>query len=170
MTPAEVPGLLEAIRARVATAAPSCAMAMGETHERYLTGVTLTSSGAHGPATIGHYPDAAPPGAPPATMTGALRRSITLTRGATGGEVAATIVAPHVIYDCALEFGGTHSGAQWLWLNRTLTAGEVKQMGWVKLATKRAARPYMRPSRDAVIADGSLVGAAEAAFMRWVWG
>ena len=57
----------------------------------------------------------------------------------------------------------------WLWL-KYIGPYEVKKRGWVKHTVDIPARPYVRPSRDAVIANGSAVGAANVQFMRQVFG
>jgi phage gpG-like protein len=147
VTPEEVPAFLAAIQARVATAAPGCAMAMGEAHRDRMRDNELI-----------RYPHAAgtktpsPPGEPPGLISGALRGSVTCVRGPGGGMVASSLTGPHVVYASIQEYGGKVPN----WRHR----------GWHSLP----ARPYVRPSRDAVIANGSAVSAANAAFMWHVWG
>lgn len=167
MTPEEALALLKEVRDKVATAAPECAMAMGRTHERHLTHVTLMESGAHPPVTQ----TPAAPGAPPASITGNLRRSVTCVPGAQGGSFATSLVGPHVTYAATQEWGGVHHGSpsMWLWI-KYIGAAEVKRRKWVRQTVTIPARPYMRPSRDAVVADGSVVRAANEAFMAHVWG
>jgi hypothetical protein len=161
--------MLEAIKARVATSAPGCAMAMGREHERQMKNVTLLQSGSHGPATPAGYPPAAARGAPPALMTGALRASVTCVKGPGGGVVASALVGPHTIYARTQEYGGVHGGDMWLWV-RYVGPEVVARNRWRRQRVAIGPHPFVRPSRDAVIADGSAVQAANAAFMAHVWG
>jgi phage gpG-like protein len=166
VSPDELPAFLGAIRDRAAKAAPPAALAMGLVHQRYVTGVTLARA-AHAPVTQ----TPSPPGDPPAIMTGTLRRSITCVRGAGGGMHASSLVAPHTIYAATQEWGGVHHGNphMWLWL-RYIGPEEVRRRGWVKRTVTIPARPYMRPSRDAVIGNGSVQAAGSASFMKSVFG
>ena len=165
MTPAEDIALLEKIRDRASVVAPDLATSMGETHKDHLTRITLTRSGAHAPVTQ----TPAPPGAPPATITGRLRGSIRCTRGAGGGTYASSVVSANTIYAATQEFGGIHHGDMFLWV-RYIGREEVIRRGWRKRAVNIPARPYMRPSADAVIADGSVTRNANAIFMARVLG
>ena len=157
---------MEPIRDKAAKAAPACAMAMGEVHKDWMQNVTLAR---YQSVPVSQTPS--PPGAPPASMTGTLRRSVTCVRGPGGGMVASSIVGPHTIYAATQEFGGVHTGRphMWLWL-KYIGPEEVRRRGWVKRQVDIPARPYVRPSRDDVIANGMAVGAANAAFIREVFG
>jgi len=146
VTPEEVPGFLAAIQARVATAAPDCAMAMGEEHRKRMD--TLLTRYPHAAGTK----TPSPPGQPPGLISGALRGSVTCVRGPGGGMHASALTGPHIVYARIQEYGG-----------RVPTWGNVR-------THSIPARPYVRPSRDQVIASGSAVAAADAAFMRHVWG
>jgi hypothetical protein len=165
VTPDQAIALMQAIQDKAAKAAPPMAMAMGETHEAYLKNVTLAR---YSHPAVTQTP--APVGEPPASITGTLRRSITCVRGAGGGMVGSSVVAPHTIYAATQEFGEVHRGSphMWLWLHY-IGPVEVKRRGWVKRVVDIKARPYMRPSRDAVIASGAVTSAANAAFMREVF-
>ena len=165
ITPEENVALLEGIAARVARSAPEMAMAMGRVHERRMVSVEL-SRYAHAPVTQ----TPSPPGSSPAVMTGALRASVTCTMGASSGVVATSVVGPHTIYAATQEFGGVHHGRpdMWLWI-RYIGPQAVRQRGWVKQVVDIPARPYVRPSRDAVIASGAVTAAANAAFVAQVW-
>jgi hypothetical protein len=169
ISPDELPGLLAGIRDRVAAAAPEMAMAMGRVHEGYVKDVTLVQHGQHGPATPAGYPPAAPRGESPAMMTGRLRSSITCVMGQDGGAVASSLVSPHVIYAKTQEFGGVHSGDMWLWV-KYVGPNVVEWLHWRRRVVDIGPHPYMRPSRDDVIRNGSVTGAANASFMRQVWG
>ncbi len=166
MTPDQCIALLEGIRDKAAKAAPACAMAMGETHKDWMQNVTLSR---YQSVPVSQTPS--PPGGPPASMTGTLRRSVTCVRGASGGMFASSIVGPHTIYARTQEFGDVHRGQpeMWLWL-RYIGPYAVRRRGWVKERVEIPERPYVRPSRDDVIANGMAVGAANAAFMREVFG
>jgi hypothetical protein len=166
MSPDQAIALMEAIRDKAAKAAPACAMAMGETHRDYMQRVTLSH---YQSVPVSQTPS--PPGAPPASMTGTLRRSVTCVRGPGGGMVASALTGPHTIYAVTQEWGEVHTGKprMWLWL-KYIGPYEVKSRGWVKRTVDIPARPYVRPSRDDVIANGSAVGAANVQFMRQVFG
>ena len=166
MSPDEAIAFMEAIQAKAAKAAPPCAMAMGEAHKQHLTGVTLAR---YQSAPMTQTPS--PPGSPPASMTGTLRRSVTCVRGPGGGMHASSLVGPHTIYAATQEWGEVHHGnpRMWLWL-KYAGAYEVRRRGWVKERVHIPARPYMRPSRDDVIASGAVQTAGNAAFMESVFG
>ncbi len=166
MTPAEDIALLEQIRDRAAVVAPRLAMAMGNAQQRELKDHTLART-AHAPVTQ----TPAPPGSPPAMMTGALRASVTCIQGPGGGTTGSSIVAPHTIYAATQEWGEIHEGhpRMSLWL-KYIGAEEVARRGWRKRVVHIPERPYMRPSRDEVIADGSAVRDADAVFVAYVLG
>ena len=167
ITPAELPGLLEALKARVEAAAVPVVDAIAETYKEHLVGYTLHESGSHPPVTQ----TPAAPGRPPAFMTGQLAGSVTQTPGAGGGGIAESTVAPHTIYAATQEYGGVHTGKPWMWLwVRYIGAHEVARRGWVKHQVTIPARPYMSTAVDETVADGSLVSAAMAKFMEVVWG
>lgn len=158
---------MEAIRDKAAKTAPACAMAMGETHRDYMQRVTLSH---YQSVPVSQTPS--PPGAPPASMTGTLRRSVTCVRGPGGGMVASSLTGPHTIYAATQEWGAEGRQGKprmWLWL-KYIGAYEVKSRGWVKRTVDIPERPYIRPSRDDVIGNGSAVGAANVQFMRQVFG
>ena len=166
MTPDQAIAYMELIRDKAAKAAPACAMAMGETHRDYMQRVTLSRFQS---VPVSQTPS--PRGAPPASMTGNLRRSVTCVRGPGGGMVASALTGPHTIYAATQEWGEVHTGnpRMWLWL-KYAGAYEVRRRGWVKERVKIPERPYMRPSRDAVISNGSVQAAGSASFMRSVFG
>jgi hypothetical protein len=56
-----------------------------------------------------------------------------------------------------------------LWL-KYIGAAEARRRGWAKESVNIPARPYMKPSAAAVVADGSVTRAGSAAFMAHVWG
>ncbi len=166
MTPDQAIAYMELIRDKAAKAAPDCAMAMGRVHQDYMQRVTLSRFQS---TPVSRTPS--PPGAPPASMTGNLRRSVTCVRGPGGGVVASSLVGPHTIYAVTQEWGEVHTGRphMWLWI-KYIGPQEVKRRGWVKRVVHIPARPYVRPSRDAVISNGSVQAAGNAQFIRQVFG
>ena len=97
-------------------------------------------------------------------MTGTLRRSVTCVRGPGGGMIASALTGPHTIYAVTQEWGEVHTGKprMWLWL-KYIGPEEVRRHGWVKQRVFIPARPYVRPSRDAVIAEWVSGGCRERA-------
>jgi hypothetical protein len=57
----------------------------------------------------------------------------------------------------------------WLWL-KYVGPETVIRKGWRRQRVSIGPHPYIQPSRDAVIANGSVTSAANASFMRQVWG
>lgn len=167
MNIAENIALLQKIRDRAALAAPGMAEAMGRAHHEHLQNVTLTRSGWHAPVT--DTPSA--PGSPPAAITGRLRQSIRTSAATGGGVVATATVSANTIYAATQEFGGTHHGNPHmiLWI-RYIGYQDAVARGFKRRVVHIPERPYMRPSRDAVIADGSVTKAADASFMNSVFG
>jgi phage gpG-like protein len=142
--------------------------AIAETYKEHLVGVTLHESGSHPPVTQ----TPAPPGRPPAFMTGRLAGSVIRTPGTGGGGVAEATVAPHTVYAATQEFGGVHAkspGFMALWVRYIGYAG-VKARGWLKHRVDIPARPYMSAAVGETIANGSLARAAMERFMAVVWG
>lgn len=167
MTPAELPGYLEAIKARVEAAAVPVVDAIAETYKEHLVGFTLHESGSHAPVTR----TPAPAGRPPAFMTGELAGSATKTPGAGGGGIAESTVAPRAIYAATQEYGGVHTGSPFmaLWI-RYIGYAEVKRRGWLRREVKIPPRPYMSTAVAETIANGSLERAGAERFEAVVWG
>jgi hypothetical protein len=166
VTPAEAVALLKAIRDKAATAAPDMADAMGHVHERRMTDLLSRSFHAAPSWT------SAPPGGPPAAMTGMLRGSVWETPGLRGGMRASSFAGPHTIYAGTQEYGApgrTGRPNMWLWV-AYVGPREVRARGWVRRVVNIPDRPYVRPSRDQVIGDGSVTAAASEVFMRHVFG
>jgi hypothetical protein len=154
VTPGELPGYLAAMRDTAASAAAPAADAMAAAFQDHVQNVTLRQSGTHPPFTR----TPAPPGAPPARITGDLSSSV-IVRPARGAVTATASAGPTVIYAAVQEYG------------RVISARNVKYMRWFMDGTwwyRRRVyvppRPYMRPARTAVIRDGTLRRAASAAF------
>jgi len=171
VTPAELPGYLEAIRARVEAAAVPVVDAIAETYKEHLVGYTLHESGENEPVTR----TPAVPGRPPAFMPGgkhgSLAGSVIRTPGTGSGGVATSIVAPKAIYSATLQWGAVHTGKPWMWLwVAYIGPGEVRRRGWVRHTVKIPAYPYMDVAVDETIVNGSLERAGISAFMAAVWG
>jgi hypothetical protein len=167
VTPAELPAYLEGIKARVEAAAIPVANAIAETYKEHLVGYTLHESGSHAPVTR----TPAPPGRPPAFMTGGLAASVTKTPATGGGGVAWSYVAPHTIYASTQEYGGVHIGKpfMWLWV-RYIGPMAVMDRGWLRRTVDIPARPYMSTAVSETVANGSLTRAAMESFEAAVWG
>ena len=167
ITPAELPGLLEALKARVEAAAVPVVDAIAETYKEHLVGYTLHESGSHPPVTQ----TPAAPGRPPAFMTGQLAGSVTKTPGAGGGGIAESTVSPHTIYAGTQEYGGVHTGSPFmaLWI-RYIGYAEVKRRKWLRHTVKIPPRPYMSTAVAETIANGSLERAGADRFEAVVWG
>src|SRR6185437_10245593 len=85
VTPAELPGYLEAIRARVEAAAVPVVAAIAETYKEHLVGFTLHESGSHPPVTRTPAVPGRPPAFMPGGVNGSLAGSVTKTPGTGGG-------------------------------------------------------------------------------------
>lgn len=102
----------------------------------------------------------APAGGPPAMMSGELAYSITMeVRGGAGGSARA-YVGPHTIYAGVQEFGKEISAR-----NVKFMRWYMDEQWWYKKHVTIPERPYMRPTRDEMIADGSLHRVAVATFL-----
>lgn len=160
MTPDELPAFLDGLTARIATAAPDVARAMAEAYEDRVVKVELHEA-AHPPGTWTN----APPGRPPAWVTGELARSMVITPLKRGGMEASNLIGPTAVYARIQELGGDirpdhHRYLHWV------REGKDFWSQFVELPP----RPYMRPALTAVISDGSLRRAAALAFVAHVWG
>lgn len=171
MTPQELPAYLTAIRERVAASMVPVCDAIGDAYRDHLVDVTLTESGAHGPATADGYPPSAPEGRPPMEMTGNLRNTIVKTPALGGAGIAECSVFPTVIYARTIQWGDTHRGAPLmaLWV-KYVGYPTVKRKNWLKETVNIGSRPYMDVAVAETFADGELSHAAEAKFMETVWG
>lgn len=154
MTPAELPAFLQALAAKATFAAVPAVNAMALAYQRRLVTVTLIEH-THPPGTKTN----APPGDPPALVTGTLRRSVVPELAKGGGPVATASVAPHTVYARIQEYGGH------------IYPVRKKYLRWFEDGTYHFAkhvylppRPYMRPTTVAMVADGSLHREAAAAF------
>jgi hypothetical protein len=159
--PSALPGVLKALRDKVAEAAPPTVMAMAGTYKDHVQKVTLRRSF----AAPGQFGTPASPGSPPAWRTGELAKSIRVAPGVQSGLVATASVAPHVIYAATQEHGGVHYARQARYMHWINSGGE-----WWKKRVDIPARPYMAPAVRECIEDGSLTKSAMETFMVVVWG
>jgi hypothetical protein len=168
---AALPGLFEAIQARVEAAAVPVAGAMGRAYKGHLVDVTLTESGSHAPVTRTPAPPGAPPAQMPGGLHGSLRGSVTMGGPIGGGGIGESWVNPNVIYAAIQEWGGAPAGRplMWLWVG-FIGPAEVIRRGWRKEVVVIPERSYMRRAVTEEIANGDLSRAAEGTFMAVVWG
>jgi hypothetical protein len=160
ISPDELPGVLAELRDRVARSAPPVAMETGEMYRRRVSRVTLRRySHSYGTSTD------SPPGQPPAWVLGALARSVTAVMGAASGITATVRVAPHTIYARIQELGGVVTARRARYL-RFSQNGNVIYSRRVELPP----RPYMRPTTEDCIEDGSFTRTAAETFEAEVWG
>lgn len=161
ISPEELPGLLRGIRDRAAQAAPVAVMGMADAYQERVTRVTLRRySHSYGTKTD------SPPGQPPAWVLGALARSVTSVLGRSSGTHATARVRPNTIYARLQELGGVVRPHGHPFLRFRGLDGE-----WVyKRSVRVPPRPYMRPTTETMIADGSLTRAAAEAFETRMWG
>ena len=161
ITPEDLPGLLKAIQARAADAAPAAVMAIGQTYQKHLQKVTLRRSF----AAVGQFGTPAPPGQPPAWRTGALAMSVTTIAGASSGMTASAWVGPHVIYARIQNQGGVNRPTHSRYMHWVNSGGS-----WYMKRVDIPRRPYMKPALEDCFANGSLTKAGMEAFYVKVWG
>ena len=163
MSPEENLAFWKAVRDQATGAAKPAADGMTETFKDAV-GRTLRLS-AHAPMPAGP-PHSIPygifhkaaPGAPPAYATGNLARSIIRTP-ASGGLVSSALVGATAVYAALQEWGGVtwaSSSAYMRWRN--------DRGVWRKRSVTVPEHPYMRPTVDRTVADGSLTRAAMGGF------
>ena len=163
MSPEENLAFWKAVRDQSTTAAQPAANGMTGTFEDAVQRTLKLSAHAPMPAgpphsiPFGIFHKAAP-GAPPAYATGNLSRSIMRT-AASGGLVSSALVGATAIYAALQEWGGE------TWPNRSAYMHWVNTAGpWWKKRVTVPEHPYMRPTVDRTVADGSLGRAARDAF------
>ena len=157
----ELPAVLKALRDKAATAAPETVMGMADAYQQRVSRVTLRRY-TH---SFGTKTDS-PPGQPPAWVLGALARSVTAVLGPSSGIIARAYVAPHTVYARIQEYGGVVRPHGHPFLRFRGLDGE-----WVyKREVRLPARPYLRPTLEDMIMDGSLTLNAARRFTEWVWG
>lgn len=157
-SPAELPAILEALKARAEHGAKPAVIAMAERYRRYVVAELQLSR-----AEIGQFGTPAPRGAPPAWRSGELTRSVRTMAGPPSGWVATASVAPHTIYARTQEYGQIHRPTRFRYMHWFNVGGPRTE--WFKKIVDIPARPYLRPAHKAVIADGSLTRAAMAAWV-----
>jgi hypothetical protein len=100
-----------------------------------------------------------PAGEPPALVTGTLRRSIRITPATGGPERWTSSVRPTVVYARIQELGGDINP-----IRARLLKFRIDGHWYSKKKVHLPPRPYMRPAKHRMSADGSLRRAAKAAF------
>lgn len=160
MTPDQLPAMFEAIQARVNDAAGTVVLGLAYSYQARVQGVTLRLH-SHGV----DLKTNAPPGGPPAWVLGNLARSVEVKPIVTQGPVAIASVAPHVVYARLQELGGHIYPKRHRFLRFPLN-GRIYYKEHVYVPP----RPYMRPTTDAMVADGSFTERAMATFEFAVWG
>lgn len=157
----ELPGVLKAIQAKAADAAPPVVMAIADAYKDHLVHVTLRRSF----AAPGQFGTPAAPGGPPAWRTGRLAGSVTSRLSGAGGLTATAVVGPHTVYARVQNQGAVNRATRAHYMHWVNSGGE-----WFKKRVDIPGRPYLEPALRETIADGSLVRAAMEAFMAKVWG
>lgn len=145
-----ISGIADALQARAAAAA---ANAMATEFHTELTDATLRKS-SHPRGTV----TTSPPGSPPALVSGTLRRSAQIVPAVAIGSRAVASVRVGAVYARIQEKGGTVTAKRTPYL-KFQYGGKWHAVKSAKLP----ARPYMRPTRDLLIATGRLRARANAA-------
>jgi len=154
----DLPGYLHMLQVRAGEAAIPAANAMGLDYEDELKRVLTRRSHAPGTRTP------APPGTPPARVSGALAGSVT-TRRATTPVVATAVSGPRLPpRDYVQEYGGEMSARPGNLMHYIYDGPRYSEHVVVP------ARPYARPTALAMMADGRLAQAAADAFYKAMWG
>lgn len=170
MTPEELPAYWAMLKKRIGDEGPkAAAYAMARAFHGEVVGVELVMS-SHAPGTR----TPAPPGGPPAAVSGGLRRSVRLYPAvSTGSYRAKSRVAPLIVYARIQEQGGTVT-AKHTYIDRHgiirpgyLRFGVSGNYHFARSVTLPA-RPYMAPVHRRMVADGRLRSAAARAVRRLV--
>jgi phage gpG-like protein len=128
-------------------AAKAAADAMAVEFHTELTDVTLRkSSHPRGQVT------GAAPGGPPALVTGSLRRSARIVPAVASGPRAVSAVTVSAVYARIQELGGTVRAKRAPFLRFAYPKGRWHSVRSVRIPK----RPYMAPTRDALLASGRL--------------
>ena len=149
--PAHAGAIADALQARAAAAA---ANAMATEFHTELTDVTLRMS-THPRGTV----TPAAPGQPPALVSGTLRRSAKIVPAVAAGTRATAEVRVGVVYARIQELGGTVTAKRAKYLRFQYPAGKWHSV----VSAKIPARPYMKPTRDLLLATGRLQARAAQA-------
>jgi len=156
--PTHVGAIADALQSRAAAAA---ANAMATEFHTELTDVTLRAS-SHPKGTV----TTAQPGQPPALVSGTLRRSARIVPAQAAGPRAVATVGVAAVYARIQEKGGVINAKRAPFLRFQYPDGSWHTVKSVRLP----ARPYMAPTRDALLAAGRLRARASAAIAAIVQG
>ncbi len=145
---------LKAIRELATTVAPKAAVT-AMAHLGVAATVVQLSRTSHGKGEA----TTSAPGSPPAWVSGSLARSIIATPAVGVGAWASATIGPTIIYGRIQELGGT------------VNAKGGKKLAWQGPGGMRfaksvtlPARPYLRPTTEALVASGALTEVAAKAF------
>lgn len=145
---------LKAIRDLATTVAPKAAVT-AMAHLGVAATVVQLSRTSHGKG----EPTSSAAGSPPAWVSGSLARSIIATPAIGVGAWASATIGPTIIYGRIQELGGK------------ITAKGGKKLAWqgtdgmhFAKSVKLPARPYLRPTTEALVASGKLMDVAAKAF------
>lgn len=152
----DLPAYLKALQNAAANASTPAANAMASGFQDRVQNVTLKKA-AHPPFTF--YK--ATPGQPPAYASGRLARSIVMTP-AHGTIRSSATVGTHLVYSAIQEWGG------WTEPRRALYMHWRNPRPWWKKHVDIPEHPYMRPTVEAMIRDGTLTRLAADAFYKRV--
>jgi phage gpG-like protein len=142
--PLRLRGIADALRTRVPAAA---ANAMAAEFHGELVDVTLRQS-THPSGTV----TTAPPGQPPALVSGTLRRSARIVPAAGGSARATASVRMGAVYSRIHELGGFVFAKRGKKLAFEYPRGHKHFVRWVYLPK----RPYMAPTRERLVSSGRL--------------
>lgn len=160
MTPDQVPGLLVGISSKVNDAAGPAVLGMANAYQARVSGRTLRTY-----FNAVDMPTPSPIGSPPAWVSGTLARSVHVFDEQLGGPVASAKVAPDTVYARIQELGGVIVPKRARYL-RFPYDGRI----WFKKSVTLRRHPYMKPTTDEMVSDGSLTAVAAAVFEIAVWG
>lgn len=149
--PIRIDGIAGALQSLAAAAA---ANAMATEFHAELVDVTLRKS-SHPSGTV----TPSRPGEPPALVTGTLRRSAQVVPAVAAGSRAVASVRVGVVYARIQEKGGTVTAKRTKYLRFQYPSGKWHSVKSAKIP----ARPYMRPTRDLLLATGRLQARAAQA-------
>jgi hypothetical protein len=175
ISPDELPALLEALKAKVATSAGDTVTAMADTYR------DRVKDNLHRSEHALYSKTPSPEGGFPSWINGDLARSVLTTPGPSAGAVASASVGAWAIYARVQEEGAeifARSRRFMMWrtdyptpvtnLKKSLREGGGLYLNFAKHVSIPK-RPYMAPTTLECIDDGSLSASAMAEFERKVW-
>lgn len=155
MTPNEDLKYFKSLQTAVSRSPKSIAKTMADTFTKRVRNDTLKQS-FHPPGAFYR----APIGRPPAYASGALSRSVRASAAVGGATFAYANVNVYSQYGALQEWGG------FTWGNHGLMRWTNDAGKWFMNDVRIPEHPYMRPTLEAVIRDGSLQRSAIDSFLR----